>query len=204
VTTKDLAARVQRLEDIEEIKKLQRAYAYYFERQEGEEILALFSKSEDVSAEGGRDGIFKGQGPEGIKLIFLRPDLKDLPGYIHTLMPLSAIVDVDPDGKTAKGRWYGFGTYARPVEGGIEAQWRSGVYENEYVKEDGKWKIKKLFYSPILTPPYEDGWGKTPYTTAGMINPRYPKDREIVHTFYEPFPSTKGCPRHYKNPVSGK
>ena len=24
-------------------------------------------------------------------------------------MPISGIVDVDPDGKTAKGRWYGFG-----------------------------------------------------------------------------------------------
>ena len=38
----------------------------------------------------------------------------------------------------------------------------SGVYENEYIKENGKWKIKKLHYSRIFMSPYEDGWVKTP------------------------------------------
>jgi len=37
-------------------------------------------------------------------------------------------------------------------------------WENEYVKEDGKWKIKKILFNRIFTTPFEDGWVKTPMT----------------------------------------
>ena len=199
MTPKEFKARLERLEDIEEINKLQRAYGYYIERYEGEQIVDLFSNSPDVSAEVGTDGLFVG--PEEIKLCFLRDDLKDLPGYLNALMQVCGIVDVDPGGKTAKGRWYGFGPYAKPIGKVVIARWQFGVYENEYVKEDGKWKIKKLLWSPIFMAPYEDGWGKTPYSDAAP-NPRL--HREPVHTWLKPLPSSERLPYHYKNPVSGK
>ena len=54
-------------------------------------------------------------GQEGIKQFFLRG--KKPPEFLHGLMQLSGIVDVDPGGKTAKGRWYGFGPHAIPSRG---------------------------------------------------------------------------------------
>ena len=38
------------------------------------------------------------------------------PEFLHILMPLAGIVDVDPDGKNAKGRWYGYFLGAMPRE----------------------------------------------------------------------------------------
>jgi hypothetical protein len=116
-------------------------------------------------------------------------------------MQLSGIVDVDPDGKTAKGRWYGFGPHAIPVDG-IRATWSFGVYENEYIKENGKWKIKKLHYNAIFSTLYEDGWVKTPLLPASFHPQEEPKPGPS--TFIRPYPYGYGFPFHYKNPVSGE
>src|SRR4029078_11137378 len=36
--------------------------------------------------------------------------------------------------------------------------WEHGIYENEYVKRDGVWLIRKLAYSLFTETPYEMGW----------------------------------------------
>jgi hypothetical protein len=127
-------------------------------------------------------------------------------------MQLSGIVDVEPGGKTAKGRWYGFGPQAKSMvgmvegaaEGVVRALWVFGVYENEYVKEDGKWKFKKIFYSPIFDTPYEDGWVKTPEAPLPYRRRDGPEPKPSTSTGYKPYPSGYVFPYHYKNPVSGK
>ena len=68
-------------------------------------------------------------------------------GKLYDQMQLQGIVDVASDGKTAKGRWHMF---AQEAEHGKYARWGLGVYENDYVKQDGVWKIAK---SPSL---YDD------------------------------------------------
>ncbi len=66
---KELEARLKKLEDIEEIKKLQRIYGFYLTHWMGEEIVDLFSDGPDVSLE-----LVPGTylGKEGVKSIFLR------------------------------------------------------------------------------------------------------------------------------------
>jgi hypothetical protein len=50
-------------------------------------------------------------------------------------MPIAGIVDVEPDGKTAKGCWYGFflGAMPRPVE--KRALIGVTIWENDYYRE---------------------------------------------------------------------
>ena len=166
-TVKKLEARLQAQEDIEAIKKLQRAYGYYLEHWQEEEIVELFSHSPEVSLEINDTGFFKGW--EAIKQSFNFADhytaygVKKAPGeFLHILMPTAGIVDLDPDGKTAKGRWYGFflGAMPRPVE--TKALIGCGIWENEYIKEDGIWKFKKLFWNDIFCSPIRRGLGKEP------------------------------------------
>ena len=206
-TIEKLEARLRITEDIEAIKKLQRAYGYYLEHWQEDELIGLFSHSPDVTLEINAGGQY--QGWEGILKAFnfsghytaFDGAKKAPPEYLHILMPLSGIVDVDPDGKTAKGRWYGFFLGAMPRGGKLRALIGCGIWENEYVKEDGIWKIKKLFFNDIISSPLDEGWVKTPY----LANPPH---RETPppgpNTHFATYPSGYIFPYHYKNPVTGK
>jgi hypothetical protein len=202
-----LEARLQKTEDIEAIKKLQRAYGYYLEHWQVEEIVALFSHNPDVSVEINDSGLYKGW--EAMKNSFRFEDHYTAyngqhtapPEFLHILMPISGIVDLDPDGKTAKGRWYGFGLIAQNRGGKLRAIISSGIWENEYTKEDGVWKILKLFWSNIFSSPLDEGWVKTPYLGNPPHKNAPPPER---NKNFAPYPSGYIFPYHYKNPVTGK
>jgi hypothetical protein len=205
MTLAQLEARVQRLEDIEAIKKLQRSYNYYLEHWQEEEVIPLFTTSPDVTVEVGETGLYKG--PEGVKKFFkfsnhfVKDAPKATPEFLHVLMPIAGIVDIDPNGKTAKGRWYGWGCNAIPMMGTVKALFLSGIWENEYVKEDGVWKFKKIWFFTIFETPYEDGWVKTPRLARERPKDLPPSSPKNV---FAPYPSGYQFPYHYKNPVTGK
>jgi hypothetical protein len=206
---KTLEEKIRTLEDIEEIKKLQRAYGFYLEHWMAEDVIDLFADSPEATlmvAAGhyrGKESIrrFFRQGNENVEINHLGPD------FLHQVMQLSGIVDVAPDGKTAKGRWYGFGANAFIVEGGIAPGWMNGVYENEYIKESGTWKLLKVHWCMTFHAPYLESWVKTsrrvdirmdrPY----QRNPALRPDGGPEETLY---PSGFICPFHFKNPVSGR
>jgi hypothetical protein len=217
MTVEELEAKVKILEDqlrtlqdIEEIKKLQRAFGFYLEHWMAEDIIDLFAEGPDTTlsiAAGefyGKENIarFCRQGNEGTEM-----RQYDNPEYLHQVMQLSGIVDLDPDGKTARGRWYGFGASALPAEGGIAPGWMNGVYENEYVKEDGRWKFKKVRWCLTFNAPYKDGWVDPSRRVDKKPNPPYKSNTGFTpdgtpeNTLY---PSGFICPFHYKNPVTGR
>ena len=202
-----LQARLTATEDIEAIKKVQRAYGYYLEHWQEVELVGLFSHSPEVSLEINDGGLYKGF--EAVKNSFNFADhytaydgAKKAPGeFLHILMPLTGIVDLNPDGKTAKGRWYGFGLVAQHRAGKLRAIISAGIWENEYIKEDGIWKILKLFWATIIASPIEEGWVKTPYLGNPPHNDSPSPD---PNTHFAPYPSGYIMPYHYKNPVTKK
>ena len=206
-TVKQLEAKIRLTEDIEAIKKLQRAYGYYLEHWQEEELIGLWSHGPDISVEINDFGLFKGW--EGVRSCFnfeahypaYGHAKKAPPEYLHILIPMAGIVDVDPDGKNAQGRWYGYFLGAMPREGQTRALIGCGIWENEYVKEDGIWKFKKLFWSEIISSPLEEGWVKKP----SILNPphRY-SPPSGPNTRFAPYPSGYILPYHYNNPVTGK
>jgi hypothetical protein len=190
---------VRVLEDIEEIKKLQRIYGYYIEHWQYEEIMALFSNDPDVSVEVGA-GYWGGT--ESIKRFFGRYGKSAPAEFLHALMQLSGVVDIDAGGKTAKGRWYGFGPLAVKIGGKTTAILNNGIYENEYVKEGGKWKFKKLKFYLTFFSPFEDGWVKTPTPPGWPDNSINKPDRPSTTRL--PYPSGFIVPTHFKHPITGK
>ena len=165
-----------------------------------EEIIDLFSDSPDLvlnGAEGGKEDLRK----------FFKSlnDLSLNPEFLHQAMQLSGIVDINPDGVTAEGRWYGYGEVALPAGKGVRAISLDGIYTCEYVKEDGKWKIKKLKFHPISLAPPTEGWVKKERIAAITVDtqrkprgPAKPLDRKAL------YPSGYIVPFHFKHPVTGK
>ena len=206
-TVGKLEARVTRLEDIEAIKKLQRSYGFYLEHWQEEELMGLFSKRDDCTLELNDGGEFNG--PGAVYRMFHFEDhypafdgaTSAPPIYLHLMIPICGIVDVEPDGKTAKGRWYGSFLGAMPRGGQMRALLGCGIWENEYIKEDGIWKIWKLFFSDIISSPLDEGWVKNPF-----INNPPAKNRPtpVRNKDWKPYPSGYLFPYHYKNPVTGK
>jgi hypothetical protein len=199
---KDLEKQVNILQATEDIKKLQRAYGYYLEHWMSDEIVDLFADGPGTGVEW-PEGSFLGK--EGLRRYF-ESRKKPNREFLHQVIPSSAIIDVDSNGKTAKGRWYGFGGLAVPRGKGVRQSFIAGIYENDYVKEDGKWKIQRIKWSLIFNAPPAVGWVKPERIAA--LNPSDPPDfpePDVPPTGFEPqYPSGYVFPFHFKHPVTGK
>ena len=83
-----------------------------------------------------------------------------LEGVLYDHFQLQPIVTVADDGLTANGRWRLF-LMTGVAGSGSGGNWGEGIYENEYVKENGVWKIRKLHWYATFVAPYEGGWLNT-------------------------------------------
>jgi hypothetical protein len=206
-----LENRLRELEDIEEIKKLQRAYGYYLEHWMAEDIIDCFADGDDTELLVAAGHYI---GKENLRHFFHHGrDVKEMrreenKEFLHQVMQLSGIVHVAKDGKTAQGRWYGFGANAFPAPGGkINPGWMNGVYEVNYIKQNGVWKMKKVRWCMTFHAP----WGESfvpperrmdqridrPYERAAVLNPKGKPEETL-------WPSGFICPFHFDNPASGR
>jgi hypothetical protein len=199
---KNLEDEVRKLRDIEEIKSLQKAYGYYLEHWMSQEVIDLFSDGPDVALTLAA-GTYLGK--EGVKKYFNR--IVATPEFFHQVMQLSGIVSVDPDGKTAKGRWYGWGSVAMPSEKGIKQYFFNGIYECEYIKDSGIWKIQKMWFDQIYRASPKEGYVKP--ELVAPFNPLIYQVKPAIEadtprTIFPSYPSGYITPFSFKHPVTGK
>jgi len=204
-----LEKKLTHLEDIEVIKRLQKAYAFYVEHMMRDEIIDCFADSPDVVL-----NWLEGQwlGKEGVKRYFgYAGNPANPPGFSHQVMPTGGIITVEPDGKTAEGRWYGFGGIFFSEGGEVNrGTLTSGIYEVGYIKESGIWKMLSIRW--II--PYVvriDGICEGPEIRSRRIlkgdvggsvplpEPNIPVDKNDLR-----YVSGYIFPFHYKHPVTGK
>jgi hypothetical protein len=96
-------------------------------------------------------------------------------GDLNTHMAASPVLTIDPDGRVVRGRWRELSMTGRY---GVNADWADGILENEYVEEDGIWKIRRLHYHPSFAGPYTPGWRNADTSDVVTITPfHYTPDR---------------------------
>jgi len=188
----ELARDVERVESIREIKDLTATFSQLAQHGGYTEMAALFSSSGVLTW-----GNFSVKGPEAIER-WLKRDAGDMngikPGSMDTLVMATPLVNLSPDGRTAKCRWNGWRFQG---DGAGKTRIQGGIYENEYALDDkaGVWKISLLKFYPLYEGDYPDGWrnigrrdlGLAPpfhYTPdeAGVPIPKPPKDAKAPET----------------------
>src|SRR4029453_16408303 len=137
-----LQREAERAQDTSDIKRLQRAYGYYLDQMQWDEVAALFAP--DPTIEIGLDGVYVGQKRIREYLHALGGGKSGLRrGQLHEHYVLQPVINVADDGRTAQGRWRAFMMLGQH---GQSASWGEGPYEVDYVKRDGVWQIAKLHW----------------------------------------------------------
>jgi hypothetical protein len=190
-TLENEAARVQ---DVSDIERLQRAYGYYLDAAQWDQMADLFA--DDGSIEIGLDGVYKGKDRVRQYLHALGHGRIGLAqGQLNEHMMLQPAIDVAPEGRTAKGRWIGLimaGRYHK------SAVWGEGPYENDYVKENGVWKIRKVHWYQTYVVPYAGGRAKNRDVNGGIhVSKRLPPDEPPTQR-YGVWPNVYIPPFHWR------
>ena len=188
-----LDKRITRLEDLNQIERVQRTYGYFVDKSQWTQLTELFT--DDATLEIGGKGLFLGKprvleymqtafGGDGTKV-----------GVLVNHMQFEPIPDVSPDGKTG---WIRSRAYVMSGGG-----WGFPLYENEYKKgDDGKWRISRLT-GPFTMYTSWEGWGKNALnnTWPDKFDPPPDLPPSVVYLTY---PAYYIIPFHYPNPVTGK
>ena len=189
-----LEQEIERLEGENEIENLQRIFGFYIDKKLWSQAADLFT--DNASVELGGDGVYIGKyrileyfktlGAEG-------PE----EGVLNDHMQLQPVIHVLSETE-AKGRWHHF---SQEAESGKNHFWGTGVYENEYKKENGIWKISKLHLYSIMRTPYDKGWAEAALPRSAP-NKYLPPDQPSS-VDYENYPSVFTPPFHFEHPVTG-
>jgi hypothetical protein len=181
---KELESQTERLEAVLDIINLQTRYNLWLESGYYNRIWnELFAHNDPrVKCEIGESGVY--EGPESVKRLWMALAGRERRrGYMANIMVMTPYIVVSKDGKTAKGMWWAFGPhsdYVTPSPGDeqkLTAYWYFGKYDNEFVKEGGKWKFLSLHTIVYIRTPYDQGWLKEPDCARWQVPEGAPPDK---------------------------
>ena len=198
IRVKALAEETAYVEAIDKIQRLGRAFGYYTDKGYFGEAADLFT--EDGTFQWGADGVYKGKAR--IRELLTRHgggSLKEPPGLpfgrLNLRMQLQPMVSISADGNSAHARWREWGLLGEYKKW---ASWGDAVMEDDYVRQNGVWKIAARRYYLNFEAPYAGGWaalkpgsGDGPSAVARDFPPDAPAPA------YAAFPSLFVPPYHY-------
>jgi hypothetical protein len=184
-----------RAHSVRAIENLQAMYGYYIDKGQWKQAAALFSR--DGTYEFGQSGVYAGSASVARGLSLMGPQgLEE--GQLNNYVMVQPIIHVSDDNRTARARWRSDVQLSR----GGKGRWGGGVYENEYVNDQGTWKFSRLHYYVTFWGDYDQGWAARPFP-MDPPSTTVPPDRPPT-VVYESYPKLQVVPYHYPNPVSGK
>ncbi|MFF2050319.1 nuclear transport factor 2 family protein [Leifsonia sp. NPDC058194] len=216
----DLLRRVERLEAIEEVKRLHNVYGYYMDLLLYDQVAPLFADDCEIRFMG---GIYRGAAGAHRLFIgnlgstFTASQNAPQRGRMGEHIMLQEVITVADDARSAKARLRhllkaGLHMSVQGVEpevrGGVQFdQWiEGGIYENEYVLVDGVWKFRKVDYQIEYFATVDGGWANTPEGYEPWFTRTYPADPlgpdELIDPKPRLWPDRVVVPFHYPNPVT--
>jgi hypothetical protein len=186
-------AQANRIDDYNQLRNLQQAFGYYSDQALWDQVSDLFS--DDATLEVGQNGVYAGRA--SIRAYFLgltggRIGLAE--GQLNITGQLAPVITLSTDGRSARARWR---LMVQDAIYGSQANWGSGVYENEYVKQDGKWKISKLKLFTRFYSPYEGGWTRATAESNARYGRSTAKADRAASTRYDTWPTRFIAPMHF-------
>jgi len=149
----DLKAAVNELRDIEAIKTLKSRYCHLVDAGRWDELAELWT--EDAVCDYGFFGAYKGR--DEIVGRFFR-ELVSAASSFSAHMVHNPLIEIQGD--TAKGSWYL--TAQTTNQPSNRAVWVMGIYQDEFERTGGSWRISSLKFGFQYFTPFEEGWAKTP------------------------------------------
>ncbi|KAK4113190.1 hypothetical protein N656DRAFT_778723 [Canariomyces notabilis] len=213
-----LQKEVSRVSDEAEVRKTHFKYGYYLDKCLYNEVVDMFADHPDAYVE------FLGsryRGKAGIKRLyqgrfqqsFVKGRNGPVYGWLLDHLMAQDIIDVDATGTHAWCRMRALmsaGTHQSIEEyypRGHRQWWEGGLYENEYIKENGVWKLFRYRYFPFWHAEHEKGWSHTKKNYIPWPTVTYPEDPLGPDEIFEQkmlWPDTRVVPFHYPHPVTGK
>jgi hypothetical protein len=188
----ELRKQAQAASDYIALCNLQASYGYYVDKGLWDAAADLFA--EDGTLEIAGRGVYKGRER-------VRAYLNKLPPYgdgtLFNHMQLQPVIHVEGD--RARARWRTF------IQLGIldtVARWGEAVYENEYLRVDGHWRIAVLHGYITFYSEYDKGWDKGGVALLRNLDGLQPDAPPSVE--YEAYPKAFVPPFHYDHPITGK
>jgi acetyl esterase/lipase len=190
---------LDRVESYEELENLESAYGYYLDKNLWNDLADLFAR--DGSMELAQRGVYRGQDHVRAFLltVFGRGKEGPVAGRLGNHLQLQPVIDVAPDGRTAKIR----SRMLQQMSLGGRASLGGAVYENEAVKEDGVWRFKTDHAYNTFSAGYTGGWAKSASRAMPGPSKDMPPDAPPTASIAM-FPVVYDIPFHYANPVTGR
>jgi hypothetical protein len=180
MTDNSLQARIQRMEDVNQIKNLMSRYSYLHTAGMDKECMELYAKKTPgvrvtMSDLGTWEGI------EGLKRFYMGflPHIHgDRVGYMTVHTNTTNVIEVAGDSKTAKAVIISPGAGAhRNSQGKLEALWIWVKAAQDLVKEDGQWRFWHLHMYSIFTSTFERSWVDCPPPPPPVIPDQFKPDK---------------------------
>lgn len=187
---------LQSVKDHHEIENLENAYGYYLDKNLWDDLANLFA--ENGSMELAQRGIYRGRERVRDFLYTVFGDPGPVEGRLGNHLHMQPVIQVDEEGDTAQVRsrmmqQLGFG--GRPSMG-------AAIYQNDLVREEGRWKFLATHAFNTFTAGYEGGWADNPGTRLPGPSEELPPDGPPTVRFGM-FPTVYEVPYRYPNPVTG-
>ena len=189
-----LLKRLQYLEDVQLIEKLQSKYIHLLFTQRFDRIVdeVYAHKAADVSVEFSDSGVYRGlSGVTALYQAFNKT--KEIPGFFILHMTVNPYIQISADGLQARSHWLSPG--ASNSKNG--ASWIWGPYYVDYVKEDGQWRILHARLAPLFRNPYYKSWADTQSngTVTGILGVK----PDGPPTLYRPFEEVRKETNMFRN-----
>lgn len=209
-----LEAEVGRLTAVDQVKQLMNKYGYMLDKCYYDEIPDLFVPESVARPEIYHDGSYY-SGDDGVRRFYdffkrrhaagtngpAPGEFVDHPYFQH-------VVTVLEGNERALGRCRTLIQMVRhkDKEGGPVQLWAAGLYENEYVRVDGRWMFRKVNLSIYWATSFDEGWAMVTDRPAPppVLFPDDPLGPDsLVDNGWASWPaSTKTFPFHFAHPTT--